>query len=613
MFLVVWFGTLTFGQTQDVCVDQDFIYENISELCTYLVLPNNHVLLSREDLSLALQKNKFVPFSTGVNTPVYLRSNFLYYLNFNIVNKSPVTQDIFVKSYQTPQDAFVFEDGEIRSLAINTFYGKEDPNKILKTHFRTGFTFRMLPGKEYQFIYLISKPHMLNEAATMEVFQAQSYDQTLGQNIQFPTFLNGVFLGILIFLLIISIVTFIFLKFNYILFYIIFVSVSILYFWRDFEFWNLNFDFTHQYLSWNQGKMVIGILLFVFYTLFVYSIFETLGAENKKKEFVQAAKIIIPILLFLQFVLDRYYPFGSYTLMYLVGITSGIYQIIIIIPIMRKHWQNLTIKMVAMGSVLIFLGWCTIVVLPVDLHIYTIRVFSILEIICFGVAIVSMVKTIFEENQAAESSKQLALTKERERISGEMHDDLAGDLMAIKYLSVQAYDQNLEDYGRKSLMKINEISQRLTQTMSEIIWITDSKNESIGLTAAYVRNTAAERLAQRSIHLHYDSVIENEEIMLSGELRRDLILCVKESISNILKHSNATIVNISLTQTKDFVRIIIADNGTGINEKLFTSTGNGVQNMKTRTIRHGGAVHWSLENGVEVILSFPLTKVNSTN
>jgi signal transduction histidine kinase len=93
---------------------------------------------------------------------------------------------------------------------------------------------------------------------------------------------------------------------------------------------------------------------------------------------------------------------------------------------------------------------------------------------------------------------------------------------------------------------------------------------------------------------------------VSGKIRRNILLSVKEALHNIVKHSQATQVNVQFTAGEHF-SITITDNGIGINPSAIRSYNNGLLNMKDRLSAVGGSCIISTHDGTSVILRVPLT------
>jgi signal transduction histidine kinase len=65
---------------------------------------------------------------------------------------------------------------------------------------------------------------------------------------------------------------------------------------------------------------------------------------------------------------------------------------------------------------------------------------------------------------------------------------------------------------------------------------------------------------------------------------------VQEAITNVLKHANASRVEVILDYRSDALALTISDNGTGATEKVRESTGHGLIGMRERVEMFGGEV-----------------------
>jgi len=185
-----------------------------------------------------------------------------------------------------------------------------------------------------------------------------------------------------------------------------------------------------------------------------------------------------------------------------------------------------------------------------------------------------------------ELKRQMALENERNRIAGEMHDDLGGGLTTIKFLNDRLKRRLNESRDIELTDKIGNHSQKLITNMSEIIWAMNSKFDDLESTIAYLRRVSKEYMADVNIPLEYIQPDHIEEKPLSSLLRRNLLLVMKEALHNVVKHSEATKVTIEFSQEKDSLQMTVSDNGKGIQEG--NAFGNGLQNMTERIETLGG-------------------------
>ncbi|MEO5891569.1 MAG: 7TM diverse intracellular signaling domain-containing protein, partial [Ferruginibacter sp.] len=174
-----------------------------------------------------------------------------------------------------------------------------------------------------------------------------------------------------------------------------------------------------------------------------------------------------------------------------------------------------------------------------------------------------------------------AQQKERNRISADMHDDLGAGVTAIRLYSELAKKR----IGKEVIPEIEKISSsanELLNNMNAIIWTMSSSNDSLDNMVAYIRSYALEYFENTGINCQIQLEEDIPNMAVSGEIRRNVYLVVKEALSNILKHSRATDVCITLKKEDEGLSLYIQDNGTGIDFEKLRRFGNGLINMKKR-------------------------------
>jgi signal transduction histidine kinase len=185
--------------------------------------------------------------------------------------------------------------------------------------------------------------------------------------------------------------------------------------------------------------------------------------------------------------------------------------------------------------------------------------------------------------------RQLMLERERARISQDMHDDVGASLTRISILSEVARNRSdLPDETRQSLGQISDTSRGVMEEMSQIIWALNPKNDTLEGLVSYLRRFANEYLEPTSVNCTFD-VPETLPIRaLSVEVRRNVYLVVREALHNVVKHSGATKVLISMKMIEHGFRLIIKDDGKGFDPVKLEIPGNGLVNMKKRMNDIGG-------------------------
>ncbi len=89
---------------------------------------------------------------------------------------------------------------------------------------------------------------------------------------------------------------------------------------------------------------------------------------------------------------------------------------------------------------------------------------------------------------------------------------------------------------------------------------------------------------------------------VSGEKRRNIFLSIKEALNNALKHSQATLIQITITANEKRLSIRVADNGIGIDAENLRRFGNGLSNMRRRMESIDGT--FKIEAGEHCSLTF---------
>jgi signal transduction histidine kinase len=201
--------------------------------------------------------------------------------------------------------------------------------------------------------------------------------------------------------------------------------------------------------------------------------------------------------------------------------------------------------------------------------------------------------------------RQLMLERERARISQDMHDDVGASLTRISILSELAKnDAGVQGETKQWLGQISDTSRGVMEEMSQIIWALNPRNDTLEGLAAYIRRFASEFLEPTSIRCRIDFPEQLPPLELGVEIRRNLYLCVREALHNVVKHSGATQVRLALTLDRTGLSITVIDNGRGFDPAGIANPGNGLVSMKKRMNDIGGEFRISSRAGNGTEISF---------
>ncbi len=203
--------------------------------------------------------------------------------------------------------------------------------------------------------------------------------------------------------------------------------------------------------------------------------------------------------------------------------------------------------------------------------------------------------------------KQQAIQKERTRIATDMHDDLGAGLSSIRFLSEKVKRNTFSDITKNDIDKILNSSSDLIDKMNEIVWAMNEKNDTLADLLTYIRSYAKEYCEENALRCEIKLPERVPDVFVSGEIRRNIFLTIKESLHNIIKHAAASKTDIEfLINSSLWARI--RDNGQGFDlDKIKKeSEGNGLKNMRKRIESIGGSFKMYNSNGVVIEIQVPL-------
>jgi signal transduction histidine kinase/ligand-binding sensor domain-containing protein len=194
----------------------------------------------------------------------------------------------------------------------------------------------------------------------------------------------------------------------------------------------------------------------------------------------------------------------------------------------------------------------------------------------------------------------LALERVRRRIATDLHDELGSSLSRIAVLSEVAARKNQDASGQ--LEAIGTSARELVDVASDIVWSTDPRRDDLQSLIVRLRTFAADVFEARDIAWSVTAPNDTHRIKLDPDRRRHLYLVLKEAITNVVKHSGATRVDVSIRAENGRFVATVRDNGCGFDETTLSGTGNGLANMRARAEEAGGVLEIHSNGGTEVVL-----------
>lgn len=251
------------------------------------------------------------------------------------------------------------------------------------------------------------------------------------------------------------------------------------------------------------------------------------------------------------------------------------------------------------------------------------------EVICF-LEDVTARKTAEEKLQKSREERLAELEKVRSRIATDLHDDIGSSLTQIAILSEVAQTKNSGKGANESLTRISDVSNELVEAMSDIVWSINPKKDRLSALTQRMRRFASDVLRAKGIAFQFHTPDANNKIVVNANLRRETFLIFKELVNNIVKHSDAKTVEISLSVSDGKLILEIEDDGKGFDIAGFdprqstdsyfaklnpeTMGGNGIRNISRRAGEMYGEIiiDSQIGAGTRIFLRLPLEATAQT-
>lgn len=188
----------------------------------------------------------------------------------------------------------------------------------------------------------------------------------------------------------------------------------------------------------------------------------------------------------------------------------------------------------------------------------------------------------------------LATLNERNRIARDIHDNV-GHILSSAILQVGAMIATASDEASKENLK--QLNKTLTGAMDSIRKsVHNLHDEALDLHSEVKKLIDSFTFCEAE--LDYDIQSNPDK-----KLKYCFISIIKESLANVMKHSNATRVTVKLQEHPALYQLVIQDNGTAVSKEQ--RSGIGLANISDRVASFSGNLNISTEKGFRIFISIP--------
>ncbi|MFB5661119.1 histidine kinase [Alteribacillus sp. HJP-4] len=206
------------------------------------------------------------------------------------------------------------------------------------------------------------------------------------------------------------------------------------------------------------------------------------------------------------------------------------------------------------------------------------------------------------EGQLEEAHKKISnlmILEERQRIGRDLHDTL-GQKLSLIGLKSDLARKLMTKNPAKAKIELEDINKTARTALKEVReMVSDMRGTKLADEIIYVQQI----LDAAEIEYHIQGTPEFNRIPLLVE--NVISMCLKEAVTNVVKHSQATSCTILFEQASSEIIVKIQDNGTGIPHFEEPVEGHGLQGMRERLEFVNGSLDIESTSGTTLIFRVP--------
>ncbi len=209
-------------------------------------------------------------------------------------------------------------------------------------------------------------------------------------------------------------------------------------------------------------------------------------------------------------------------------------------------------------------------------------------------------KEIFRQKEVETKALFEGEQNERIRIARDLHDSV-GQMLSLIKMNLSSQEQNLEN---------EKVQNLVDKTISEVRTISHNlipEELNFGIIPA-LENLADKVNSSSSTKMEIDIPDEIRTLEFQKQNELSIYRIVQEVVNNMIKHAEATSVNLLIKKTENILIINIRDNGKGLdNNSISNSSGIGWKNINARVHMMDGKIKIESEKlaGTQIEITLP--------
>jgi signal transduction histidine kinase len=211
--------------------------------------------------------------------------------------------------------------------------------------------------------------------------------------------------------------------------------------------------------------------------------------------------------------------------------------------------------------------------------------------------------------EGATARQRIAVYQERERIARDLHDVIVQRLYAAGVQLDLLTRRVARRLSRRDAARLGDAVDQLDQTITEVratVGALRSADPASAGTVADLFESARREVAVAGELLGFAPILEltGDPAELSADIADHARAVLREALANVVRHSGASQVHVSLACVPPGLRLSVRDNGCGIPDGV---TRRGLRNLVERADAAGGRcdVRSTVSEGTEIVWTAP--------
>ncbi|WP_077329586.1 sensor histidine kinase [Virgibacillus siamensis] len=229
-------------------------------------------------------------------------------------------------------------------------------------------------------------------------------------------------------------------------------------------------------------------------------------------------------------------------------------------------------------------------------------IISVIGVILLPITIYSRNKREQLESELKDANKRLSrmvVLEERQRIARDLHDTL-GQKLSLIGLKSDLASKLITVKPDRAINEINDVHQTARTALKEVReLVSDMKGARLNDEVVHVQQVLD--AAQIEFQLEGKPELKYTPLLVENVIS----MCLKEAVTNVVKHSKASVCKVIIRQSPDELVMQINDNGIGIPEKTGLLGENGLLGMKERLEFMNGSLEIAGKDGTQLTIRVP--------